>query len=79
LFDVVVLRLTICSVVVIGAAMQTTLKWGNFQLDGIGLPTYSAILLYQLLRGWDGIKAIFERKKKERSMSMHSEEQATQV
>ncbi|KAI9475550.1 MAG: Xanthine/uracil/vitamin C permease [Benjaminiella poitrasii] len=60
--------------VIIGAAMQTTLKWGNFQLDGIGLPTYSAILLYQILRGWDSIKSIFQRKKK-RSMSIHSAQQ----
>lgn len=64
---------------VIGAAMQTTLKWGNFQLDGIGLPTYTAIVLYQILRGWDGFKAILERKKKEKAMSMNSEEHATQV
>ncbi|KAI8380737.1 Xanthine/uracil/vitamin C permease [Blakeslea trispora] len=49
--------------VIIGAAMQTTLKWGNFQLDGIGLPTYAAILLYQILRGWDGMRDLFHRKK----------------
>lgn len=59
---------------VIGAAMQTTLKWGNFQLDGIGLPTYAAILLYQILRGWDSILHIFKRKKAEREMSVHSEQ-----
>ncbi|KAI7898965.1 permease family-domain-containing protein [Cokeromyces recurvatus] len=47
--------------VIIGAAMQTTLKWGNFQLDGIGLPTYSAIILYQILRGWDGIKSLLRK------------------
>lgn len=45
--------------------MHTTLQWGNFQLDGIGLSTYTAIILYQLLRGWDGINEIFKRKKKE--------------
>jgi hypothetical protein len=45
--------------------MQTTLKWGNFQLDGIGLPTFAAILLYQILRGWDSILELFKRKKKE--------------
>ncbi|KAF7723898.1 hypothetical protein EC973_001521 [Apophysomyces ossiformis] len=50
--------------VVLGAAMQTTLKWGNFQLDGIGLPTYTAILLYQILRGYEGLKELFQRKKK---------------
>ncbi|KAI8373179.1 permease family-domain-containing protein [Radiomyces spectabilis] len=49
--------------VVIGAAMQTTLQWGNFQLDGIGLPTYCAILLYQLLRGYDGIQELFRRRR----------------
>ncbi|KAI8078011.1 Xanthine/uracil/vitamin C permease [Gilbertella persicaria] len=61
--------------VIIGAAMQTTLKWGNFQLDGIGLPTYSAILLYQILRGWDGIADLINRRKK-KSMN---EEHATTV
>ncbi|CEG81002.1 hypothetical protein RMATCC62417_15255 [Rhizopus microsporus] len=49
--------------VVIGAAMQTTLQWGNFQLDGIGLPTYTAILLYQILRGWGNLKNILKRSK----------------
>lgn len=59
--------------VVIGAAMQTTLKWGNFQLDGIGLPTYTAILLYQILRGWDGFRNIWNRRKtlfKKRDMTV---------
>lgn len=55
--------------------MQTTLKWGNFQLDGIGLPTYSAILLYQILRGWDDILDIFKRKKKERVLSVNSHQE----
>ena len=50
-----------CVPVVIGAAMQTTLSWGYFQLDGIGLPTYAAILLYQILRGWDGLAALWRR------------------
>ncbi|ORE19176.1 Xanthine/uracil permease [Rhizopus microsporus] len=49
--------------VVIGAAMQTTLQWGNFQLDGIGLPTYTAILLYQILRGWGSLKNMLKRSK----------------
>lgn len=62
--------------VIIGASMQTTLKWGNFQLDGIGLPTFSAILLYQILRGWDGILDIFKKKKKQRTMSEASEGRA---
>lgn len=65
--------------VVLGASMQTTLKWGNFQLDGIGLPTYAAIVLYQVLRGWDGLQAIFQRKKKERAASDAAEEHATVV
>ncbi|KAI8973892.1 Xanthine/uracil/vitamin C permease [Pilobolus umbonatus] len=47
--------------VILGASMHTTLSWGNFQLDGIGLPTYAAILLYQLLRGWDSIIDIYRR------------------
>ncbi|KAI9307692.1 permease family-domain-containing protein [Cunninghamella echinulata] len=47
--------------VVIGASMQGTLKWGNFQLDGIGLPTYLAILLYQILRGWDGFSDLYKK------------------
>ncbi|KAI8099148.1 permease family-domain-containing protein [Halteromyces radiatus] len=47
--------------VVLGASMQTTLKWGNFQLDGIGLPTYIAILLYQILRGWSGFKDLYQQ------------------
>lgn len=41
--------------------MQGTLKWGNFQLDGIGLPTYLAILLYQILRGWDGFLDLYKK------------------
>ncbi|KAG2235192.1 hypothetical protein INT48_003536 [Thamnidium elegans] len=65
--------------VVLGASMQTTLKWGNFELDGIGLPTYTAILLYQILRGWDSIITLFQRKKKERAMSVNSEQQAAVV
>ncbi|CAO3656570.1 unnamed protein product [Mucor fragilis] len=65
--------------VIIGAAMQTTLKWGNFQLDGIGLPTYSAILLYQILRGWDNLRDLFSRKKKERAMSVHSQQTSAVV
>lgn len=65
--------------VVLGASMQTTLKWGNFQLDGIGLPTYAAIVLYQVLRGWDGIQDIFKRKKKERAASDAAEQPATVV
>ncbi|KAG0168992.1 hypothetical protein DFQ28_004137 [Apophysomyces sp. BC1034] len=60
--------------VVLGAAMQTTLKWGNFQLDGIGLPTYTAIILYQLLRGYDGIKELLPRKKKSTDDSTTQEE-----
>ncbi|EIE77090.1 hypothetical protein RO3G_01794 [Rhizopus delemar RA 99-880] len=59
--------------VVIGAAMQTTLKWGNFQLDGIGLPTYTAILLYQILRGWDSFRNLWNRRKtlfKKRDMTV---------
>lgn len=65
--------------VVLGASMQTTLKWGNFELDGIGLPTYTAILLYQILRGWDSIITLFQRKKKERAMSVNAEQQAAVV
>ncbi|KAI7894028.1 Xanthine/uracil/vitamin C permease [Mucor mucedo] len=65
--------------VVLGASMQTTLKWGNFQLDGIGLPTYSAILLYQILRGWDGLAKIFQRKKRERAMSINSQQTSAVV
>ncbi|KAL0095796.1 Xanthine/uracil/vitamin C permease [Phycomyces blakesleeanus] len=49
--------------VVIGASMQTTLKWGNFQLDGIGLPTFCCILLYQILRGTDNLKALYQKVK----------------
>jgi putative pyrimidine permease RutG len=59
--------------------MQSTLKWGNFQLDGIGLPTYSAILLYQILRGWDGISKIYQRKKKERTMGINSQQTSAVV
>lgn len=59
--------------------MQNTLKWGNFQLDGIGLPTYAAILLYQLLRGWDGLAKIFQRKKRERAMSINSQQTSAVV
>lgn len=59
--------------------MQTTLKWGNFQLDGIGLPTYAAILLYQILRGWDNLRDLFSRKKKERAMSIHSQQTSAVV
>lgn len=44
--------------------MHTTLQWGNFQLDGIGFATYTAIILYQLLRGWDGINKMCNNKKK---------------
>ncbi|CAO3611127.1 unnamed protein product [Cunninghamella blakesleeana] len=47
--------------VILGASMQGTLKWGNFQLDGIGLPTYLAILLYQILRGWDGFLDLYKK------------------
>jgi hypothetical protein len=47
--------------------MQSTLKWGNFELDGIGLPTYAAILLYQILRGWDNLGELFKRKQRERN------------
>ncbi|KAI9340701.1 Xanthine/uracil/vitamin C permease [Pilaira anomala] len=65
--------------VVLGASMQTTLKWGNFELDGIGLPTYAAILLYQILRGWDSIFNLIQRKKKERAMSLDSEQQTAVV
>lgn len=36
--------------VIIGAGMRTTLRWGNFQLDGIGLSTYAAIFLNQFLQ-----------------------------
>lgn len=67
------------NLVIIGAAMQTTLKWGNFQLDGIGLPTYSAILLYQILRGWDNLSELFSRKKKERAMSINSQQSSAVV
>ena len=59
--------------------MQTTLKWGNFQLDGIGHPTYSAILLYQILRGWDNLSELFSRKKKERAMSINSQQSSAVV
>ncbi|KAI8991657.1 permease family-domain-containing protein [Mycotypha africana] len=65
--------------VVIGAAMQNTLQWGNFQLDGIGLPTYVAILLYQILRGWGSIKKLFARKKKQDALSIDSQRSATFV
>lgn len=36
--------------------MHTTLQWGSFQLDGIGLSTYTAIILNQLLRRWNFTK-----------------------
>ncbi|SAM09010.1 hypothetical protein [Absidia glauca] len=58
--------------VVLGASMQTTLNWGNFQLDGIGLPTYIAILLYQILRGWDGFRDLYVKFKNRRQ---HKKEQ----
>lgn len=48
--------------VIIGAGMQITLTWGNFQLDGIGLATYSAIILYQILFGFSGIRDFTGRK-----------------
>jgi hypothetical protein len=66
----------ILKIVIIGASMQTTLKWGNFQLDGIGLPTYAAILLYQLLRGWDSIRSIYRRLRKQDDTKINSEERA---
>ncbi|KAG4079714.1 hypothetical protein HA402_009100 [Bradysia odoriphaga] len=62
--------------VIIGAAMQITLQWGNFQLDGIGLATYSAILLYQILYGFSGIRD-FIRHKSKSSNSNSEQEQAT--
>ncbi|XP_037038347.1 putative pyrimidine permease RutG isoform X2 [Bradysia coprophila] len=62
--------------VIIGAAMQITLQWGNFQLDGIGLATYSAILLYQILFGFSGIRDFFRYKSKP-SNSNTEEQQAT--
>ncbi|ORX57526.1 Xanthine/uracil permease [Hesseltinella vesiculosa] len=54
--------------VILGASMQSTLKWGNFQLDGIGLPTYIAILLHQILRGWDGFRDLYEKHQQRRQM-----------
>lgn len=68
-------NLNVINIVILGASMQSTLKWGNFQLDGIGLPTYSAILLYQILRGWDGIADLFKREKKERALSINSQQE----
>ncbi|KAI7863952.1 permease family-domain-containing protein [Spinellus fusiger] len=48
--------------IVIGVSMQTVLQWGNFQLDGIGLPTFSAVLLYQILYGKEMIKTLIYQK-----------------
>ncbi|RUP17935.1 permease family-domain-containing protein [Jimgerdemannia flammicorona] len=37
----------------LGAGMTSArVVWGPIQLDGIGVATFSAIILYQLLRGW---------------------------
>lgn len=47
------LKITSLFIVIIGAGMHTTLRWGNFQLDGIGLSTYTAIILNQILRRWN--------------------------
>lgn len=40
--------------VLLGAGMtSTTISWGPVQFDGIGVATIGAIVLYQLLRGWE--------------------------
>ncbi|KAI8069686.1 permease family-domain-containing protein [Gongronella butleri] len=61
--------------VIIGASMQTTLQWGNFQLDGIGLPTYICLLLNQILRGWDGFRDLYakyqRRRQKQQEQDRH--------
>ncbi|KAI9029858.1 Xanthine/uracil/vitamin C permease [Phycomyces nitens] len=59
--------------IVIGASMQTTLQWGNFQLDGIGLPTFSCIILYQLLRGTENLKSLY-RKARDRKNRRNQED-----
>ncbi|KAI8082696.1 xanthine/uracil permease family protein [Halteromyces radiatus] len=41
---------------ILASTMQGQLVLGNFQLDGIGCATFSAIILNQLLRGVDGFK-----------------------
>ncbi|ORY99377.1 uracil-xanthine permease [Syncephalastrum racemosum] len=38
----------------------TTLQINDFQLDGIGCATFSSIILYQILRGYDGLKEYYQ-------------------
>ncbi|KAL9559166.1 hypothetical protein MBANPS3_000570 [Mucor bainieri] len=41
--------------VILATVMQTPLQVNNFQLDGIGVATFGAIILYQVLQGYDGL------------------------
>lgn len=45
----------------LAAVMTTTsLQINDFQLDGIGCATFSSIILYQVLRGYDGFKEYYQ-------------------
>lgn len=47
--------------VVLAAVMQTPLKLGILQLDGIGVATFLSIILHQLLRGHKFLKHCMRR------------------
>lgn len=58
--------------VIIGAGMHTTLRWGSFELDAIGFSTYTAIILNQVLRQWNGF-SLFDRSKKSQTTAKASD------
>ncbi|KAJ6648273.1 putative pyrimidine permease RutG [Pseudolycoriella hygida] len=62
--------------IIIGAGIHSTLEWGYFQLDGIGLSTYTAIILNQVLRRWSDVFPCAKSKKQQKTSSESNAEAA---